>query len=82
MFLKTPRIYVKNLPWTISHSQLEKYFSKFGEVTFCRVIFNYSSGLSRGYGYIEFKENQSLENILNTTHLLEGNKIITQIASN
>ena len=76
--LKIPSIYVSNLPWTVNHLDLEKYFSKFGRVVHSKVIFNKSTGLSKGYGFIKFHKQESVPNVLKQNHYLEGKTLITK----
>lgn len=68
-----PTIFVGNLPWTISNTELLLYFSKFGQVADANVKFHPESGLSRSFGYVQFTHTSSYENALNAkVHLLEG----------
>lgn len=68
-----PKLFVANLPWTISNTELSLYFSKFGQVADANVKFDPESGLSRAFGYVEFTHTTSYENALNAkSHLIEG----------
>ena len=46
-------IYVGNLSYDATDSELNAVFSEFGEVSSANVIKNNSSGRSRGYGFVE-----------------------------
>ncbi|MDF1596893.1 MAG: RNA-binding protein [Acidimicrobiia bacterium] len=46
-------IYVGNLPYTFTSSDLESVFTPFGEVTSSQVIMDRATGRSRGFGFIE-----------------------------
>ena len=48
------RLYVGNLPFNVNSEDLEQMFSKFGEVTSSQVISDRDTGRSRGFGFIEF----------------------------
>lgn len=73
------RIFVGNLPWTVSHQQLKVYFKDFGRVVNANVIHDKKTGLSRGYGFVSFNSLKSVEKIENEQkHLLEGNYLNIQ----
>lgn len=67
-------ISVRNIPWTVSHSDFERYFSRFGSIKNARVIFN-KHGLSTGYGFVEFYNNLEMRNALKANHRLEESKL-------
>ena len=46
-------IYVGNLSYDATDSELNAVFSEFGEVSSANVIKNQHSGRSRGYGFVE-----------------------------
>jgi RNA recognition motif-containing protein len=47
------KIYVGNLSYDATDSELNAVFSEFGEVSSANVIKNQHSGRSRGYGFVE-----------------------------
>jgi RNA recognition motif-containing protein len=48
-------LYVGNLSFQTSTSQLESLFADFGEVTSAQVITDRDTGQSRGFGFVEMK---------------------------
>ncbi len=46
-------IYVRNLSYDVTDSELNAVFSEFGEVSSTNVVKDKSSGRSRGYGFVE-----------------------------
>jgi cold-inducible RNA-binding protein len=46
-------IYVGNLSFTTSESDLKEAFAAFGEVSSCNIIKDKFSGESRGFGFVE-----------------------------
>lgn len=48
-------LYVGNLSFQTSTSQLEGLFADFGEVTSAQVITDRETGRSRGFGFVEMK---------------------------
>lgn len=47
------KIYVGNLPFSISDDDLEELFSPFGAVTSAQIITTKYTGRSRGFGFVE-----------------------------
>lgn len=67
------KLFVGNLPWTVGHMELRQYFSQFGYVTGSNVIFDRSTGMSKGFGFINFGNREAYNSALSkSTHLLEG----------
>lgn len=47
------KIYVGNLPWSITDLELENLFTPFGSVDSAQVVMDRDSGRSRGFGFVE-----------------------------
>lgn len=73
----TRTLYVGNLPWSTKADDLAEAFSRYGEVLNSRIITDRDSGRSRGFGFIEVRDEQVEEMIaaLNGTEL--GGRVIT-----
>lgn len=48
------KVFVRGLAWETSSDQLRNAFAKFGEVEEGAVIFDKTTGKSRGYGFVTF----------------------------
>lgn len=69
-----PKLFVSNVPWTVSSKELTLYFSQFGPVDEATVVFNPDTGLSRGYAFVTFSHDNVYRKVSQTTHhMLEGN---------
>lgn len=80
--LKLTKVFVGNLPWTISSRELRKYFASFGHVASADVLFDHSTGLSKGYGFVQFTTAGGFENVLkNSKHELDGQILTLKTAS-
>jgi len=76
------KLFVGNLPWTIGHTELQAYFSKFGHVTSANVIFEKAQGLSKGYGFVTFATREAFTSARDQdNHFLEG-RILTVSEAN
>lgn len=73
--------YVGNIPWSTSEEQLREEFSKFGEIVACRIITERATGRSKGYGFVEVKE-EDAERILEQANglELEGRQLVVNEA--
>ncbi|MFO7952002.1 MAG: RNA-binding protein [Bacillota bacterium] len=74
-------LYVGNIPWSTKESELEKFFSEYGDVVECRIITERATGRSRGYGFVEVNEDQ-MEDIMEKTNgvELDGRKLVVNEA--
>jgi RNA recognition motif-containing protein len=52
------KLYVGNLPYNISDDQLQAMFAKFGTPYSARVITDRDTGQSKGFGFVEFSNDQ------------------------
>lgn len=70
-------LYVGNLPWTTTAEDLEQVFGQYGEVLSSRIITDRQTGRSRGFGFVEVKDEDmdSMVSALNGTEL--GGRVLT-----
>jgi RNA recognition motif-containing protein len=54
------RIYVGNLPWAYSSSDLETLFKQYGDVAAAEVIMDRETGRSRGFGFVQMASDDDL----------------------
>ena len=47
------KIYVGNLPYSVTDDSLQSNFSEFGEVTSAKVMMDRDTGRSKGFGFVE-----------------------------
>lgn len=57
-------LFVGNLSFQTSTSQLEGLFADFGEVTKAQVITDRDTGRSRGFGFVEMKTSDQATNAI------------------
>ncbi|MGD8831053.1 MAG: RNA-binding protein [Pseudomonadales bacterium] len=63
------KLYVGNLPWSTTDSELEAMFSPFGPVDSARVITDRDTGRSRGFGFVEMQDGKRAMEELNGTEV-------------
>jgi RNA recognition motif-containing protein len=75
------KLFVSNLPFSVGHRELRKYFQEFGRVVSANVVFDRKTGISKGYGFVVFGSKKALESLENKQkHILEHNSIYFQSA--
>ncbi len=74
-------IYVGNLDFKVSESDLEEVFSEFGTVSSCKIITDKFSGRSKGFGFITMDDqdeaNKAIEE-LNGTVLKDREIVVNE----
>lgn len=75
-------IYVGNLSFKTSTSQLEELFAEHGEVTSARVITDRETGRSRGFGFVEMADATAAENAISAINGIEfdGRQLTVNVA--
>ncbi len=75
-------MYVGNLAYSVSETDLQKAFSRFGKVTAVRIIENRSNGKSKGFGFVEMADMQGLDKAIKSMHGKEkwGRRLIVNAA--
>lgn len=66
------RLYVGGLPYSVTSSQLEEIFSKFGKIVSCDLITDKYSGQSKGFGFVEMENDKEAEEAIKK---LNGTKL-------
>lgn len=70
---KLTKLFVGNIPWTVSSRELRKYFSAYGHVVTADVLFDHRTGFSKGFGFVQFSTTGGFQSVLNNPHHeLEG----------
>ncbi len=66
-------------PTNTAAESLREYFSQFGEVVECTVMRDNSTGRSRGFGFLTFKDAKTVNVVMVKEHYLDG-KIVGVLA--
>lgn len=76
------RLYVGNLPFSVSSDDLRAAFAAFGEVTNATVIIDKASGRSKGFGFVEYADDDSAAKAIEAMNgkEMDGRSIVVNIA--
>jgi len=75
-------LYVGNLPYKLSESQLQDLFGQHGEVKSAKIIKDQATGQSKGFGFVEMSSNDGGQQAIQALNgkEVEGRKIIVNEA--
>lgn len=62
------KLFVKNLPRQVRWKELREQFGQFGELVGARVVLDKETKRSKGFGFIEFAEEESAKAALESTN--------------
>ena len=76
------KLFVGSLPWAVDDQALADLFAEFGTVVSAKVIMDRETGRSKGFGFVEFDDDESAKaamNKLNGTDI-QGRTIVVSEA--
>ncbi|KAL3824460.1 hypothetical protein ACJIZ3_020489 [Penstemon smallii] len=68
---KTKKIFVGGLPMSLNEYDLTEYFSSYGNVVDHQIMLDHDTGRSRGFGFVTFESEDTVEKILSSGRLHE-----------
>ena len=66
-------LFINNLPFDVEKEQIKETFCDFGKILDIRIIYNPHTQKPRGYGYVEFEDENSIDKIINSDKNFEIN---------
>lgn len=70
------KLFVGGLSWETTQENLQRFFSRYGEIVDCVVMKNNETGRSRGFGFVTFADPSNIGTVLqNGPHSLDGRTI-------
>ena len=55
------KLFIGNLSWNTTDSDLERAFGQFGEITEAKVVLDRDTDRSRGFGFVNFTDSQAAQ---------------------
>ncbi|MFZ2858612.1 RNA recognition motif domain-containing protein [Acidovorax sp.] len=76
------KIYVGNLPYSVTDSTLENNFSEFGGVSSAKVMMDRETGRSKGFGFVEMASAEVAQAAITALHgmSVDGRSIVVNMA--
>lgn len=76
------KLYVGNLPYTVTDENLKEMFSSIGEITEAVVISDKFSNRSKGFGFVTFADDASAEKAIKEMNGkdVEGRALVVNVA--
>jgi RNA recognition motif-containing protein len=76
------KLYVGNLPWSLTNDSLRELFAQYGEITDAVVITDRMSGRSKGFGFVTFASEEDAGRAAQEMHQkeIEGRAIVVNVA--
>jgi RNA recognition motif-containing protein len=57
-------LFVANFDEDVTEEDLDELFSDYGKVTYARIWIDFETGKSRGFGFVEIRDNSDAENAI------------------
>jgi RNA recognition motif-containing protein len=76
------KIYVGNLPYSVTDSTLESNFAEFGGVSSAKVMMDRETGRSKGFGFVEMANAEVAQAAISALHgmSVDGRSIVVNLA--
>ncbi len=76
------KLFVGNIPWSVSSDQLREIFSEVGEIEEAVVITDRMSGRSKGFGFVTFVTEEDAQAAIEKFHEYEyeGRNLTVNVA--
>ena len=78
----SPKIYVGNLPYSVTDSSLHSNFAEFGGVSSAKVMTDRETGRSKGFGFVEMASAEVAQAAMDALHgmSVDGRTIVVNLA--
>jgi RNA recognition motif-containing protein len=78
----TTKIYVGNLPYSVTDSSLESNFAEFGSVASAKVMMDRETGRSKGFGFVEMGSDPEAQAAINGMNgqAIDGRAVVVNLA--
>lgn len=76
------KLFVGNLPWSVTSDSLREMFAEFGEIVEAILITDRETGRSKGFGFVTFATEESATAAINAKNNAEmdGRAIVVNVA--
>ena len=76
------KLFVGNIPYSMSESELRELFEKVGELESCKLIMDRETGRSKGFGFVEYKTEEDASEAMEQLNeaYVQGKKLVVNKA--
>lgn len=76
------KLYVGNLPWSVTSEGLHDMFAQFGAIAEAVVITDRMSGRSKGFGFVTFENEEDAQRAVSEMHDkdVQGRNLVVNVA--
>ena len=76
------KIYVGNLPYSVTDASLKSNFAEFGTVSYAKVMMDRDTGTSKGFGFVEMATAETAQAAITALHgmSVDGRSIVVSLA--
>lgn len=76
------KLFVGNLPWSLTEDQLTEMFSQYGELVSVKLIIDKMSGRSKGIAFVEFATEEAASQAMEAANgmEIEGRALVVNVA--
>ncbi len=76
------KIYVGNLPYSVTDASLKSNFAEFGGVSSAKVMMDRDTGQSKGFGFVEMASAENAQAAISAMHgmAVDGRSIVVNLA--
>src|SRR5690606_18824191 len=76
------KIYVRNLPYSVTDSSLKSNFAEFGSVSSAKVMMDRETGVSKGFGFVEMASAEVAQAAITALNgmSVDGRSIVVSLA--
>lgn len=76
------KLYIGNIPYATSEDELKELFSEFTSIVSCKIIMDFDSGRSKGFGFIEFGDDSEANEAIKkfNGYNLDGKELVVNEA--
>eukprot|EP00456_Euglypha_rotunda_P091358 TRINITY_DN959_c0_g1_i18.p1 TRINITY_DN959_c0_g1~~TRINITY_DN959_c0_g1_i18.p1 ORF type:complete len:458 (+),score=69.80 TRINITY_DN959_c0_g1_i18:111-1376(+) len=72
---RTKKIFVGGVSPKITQEEFKEHFAQYGGVTDAVIMIDHDSGRSRGFGFVTFDSEETVEQVLSKTHVLGDKQV-------
>jgi RNA recognition motif-containing protein len=69
------KIFIGGISPLTSQESIQKYFGKFGDLSDCVLMQDKSTGKSRGFGFVTYKDSRVVDDVLSKPHIIDGKEV-------